>query len=63
MAAWDPLDKGVLVVQRHDVAFAQALSGGGIQTVIFKRLDAHIKRQIQIQLFQRARPVVRGDFT
>ncbi len=63
VAARDTLDKGVLIVQRHDVTPTKALHGRGIQVVLFQRFDAQFEGQIQIQLLNGARPVVRRDLT
>ncbi len=34
MAAWDPLNKCVLIVKRHDIAFAQTLHCLNVQRVL-----------------------------
>ncbi|MNB96805.1 hypothetical protein D3C75_440190 [compost metagenome] len=51
VTARDALDKGVLFVKRHNVAAAKTLHRGRIQDVFLQRLDAQLKRQVQVQLF------------
>ncbi len=63
VAARDPLDKCIFIVQRHNLAFAQAAAVDVVKVILIQRLDTQLKRQVQIQFFNGFVPLMRRDFT
>jgi len=51
VATRNALDKGVLRIKRHNIAFAQTLCGGRFKGELIHRLDLQIEREVEIQLF------------
>ncbi len=62
MAAGNTLNKGVLVIQRDNIAGAQVLHRAFRQLKFAHWFDVQIERQVQIQLFERLAPVARRNF-
>ena len=61
VAARDPLDKGVLIVEGDDIPGAQMLHRVFRELEFADGLDMQIEREIEIQLFERFAPVARRD--
>ena len=61
VAARDPLDKSVLIVEGDDIPGAQMLHRVFRELEFADGLDMQIEREIEVQLFERFAPVARRD--
>ena len=61
MTARNALNEGVLIVECNDVAFTQTLHTLIIQREFCQWLNAQVKREIEVHLFERFTPVARRD--
>ena len=62
MAARNMLQKGVLIVQRDNLAGAQPAHIGLVELIFAHRLDMQVERQAEIEAFNGSVPVARRNF-